>query len=379
MATDWDYIIVGGGASGLSLAYMLSVSNLSFSRVAIIEPDPKLRNDRTFSYWTSNSETDPWDSIIYKRWNTCTFKPHRQAAFSILPYTYKTLRAQDFYAFVKNRLAQDARFEWISEAVTALKTKGNAAEVCTAQSLYRAPWVFNSAFRHQRINSEKPHLYQHFKGWTIKAQHPVFKNLAPVFMDFSIPQQNDCRFMYVLPYSDNTALVEYTGFSKNTWPNEVYTQALQSYLKEWPITAYTVLETEEGCIPMSAHAFVNPYGARVVPLGTAGACTKMSSGYTFKFILSHSRQICNQLQNHTNPTPFRRSKRFEWFDKTLLQVLVDKKQSGAQIFSLLFKKHPPQRILRFLNEESRWHEEFKIMWSMPLRVFLPAALKALFK
>ncbi|MFZ9450693.1 MAG: NAD(P)-binding protein [Bacteroidia bacterium] len=38
MAPEWDFIIVGGGASGLSLAYTLSISELAFNRVLIFEP-----------------------------------------------------------------------------------------------------------------------------------------------------------------------------------------------------------------------------------------------------------------------------------------------------------------------------------------------------
>jgi hypothetical protein len=35
-----------------------------------------------------------------------------------------------------------------------------------------------------------------------------------VMMDFNIPQNNYCQFIYVLPYTNNTALFDVTRFGK---------------------------------------------------------------------------------------------------------------------------------------------------------------------
>lgn len=378
MAPDWDYIIVGGGASGLSLAYMLSVSKIPFNRVLIFEPDAKIENDRTFSYWTTQQDADPWNSILYKTWNACTFKPHPLPSFDISPFVYKTVRAADFYRFVKSHLQQDNRFEIRQQVVSKIETHQHIGIVYSCGEAYTAQWVFNSAFRNQELIPSKPHLWQHFKGWCIECQEPVFKTFnVPIFMDFTIDQKNDCRFIYVLPYTNHRALIEYTGFSTQTWNDLEYEETLKSYISALHITKYSIYERESGKIPMSANAFKNPYGSRVIPIGTAGGCTKMSSGYTFAFILKHSQQICNALHMGQRPQAYKRHWRFEWYDKTVLEVLQHTHFKGAKLFSHLFKTHPPQRLFRFLNEESNLSEELKIMWSMPFKVFIPAALRAL--
>ena len=41
-------------------------------------------------------------------------------------------------------------------------------------------------------------------------------------MDFSVDQQNEIRFMYILPFSKNKALVEYTLFSTSTIEDHEY-------------------------------------------------------------------------------------------------------------------------------------------------------------
>jgi lycopene beta-cyclase len=52
--------------------------------------------------------------------------------------------------------------------------------------------------------------------------------------------------------------------------------------------------------------------------------------------------------------------------------------SGDKLFSQLFKKNSPQAIFKFLDNETSFKEELKIMNSVSLRTFLPAAFKELF-
>ncbi|RYY11780.1 MAG: FAD-dependent oxidoreductase, partial [Cytophagaceae bacterium] len=48
---EYDYLLVGGGAAGLSLAYYLAQEpRLASQRVLLIEPAAKDQNDRTWSY-----------------------------------------------------------------------------------------------------------------------------------------------------------------------------------------------------------------------------------------------------------------------------------------------------------------------------------------
>ena len=74
-------------------------------------------------------------------------------------------------------------------------------------------------------------------------------------MDFSIEQNSNTRFMYVLPISPNKALFEYTLFSKNVLTKEEYEFELQKYLALKSITEYTIIEKEKGIIPMTSYRF----------------------------------------------------------------------------------------------------------------------------
>ena len=70
-------------------------------------------------------------------------------------------------------------------------------------------------------------------------------------------------------------------------------------------------------------------------------------------------------------------KKFQLYDSVLLRVLQDQKLDGATIFTAIFSKNPPDRVFRFLNNESSLIDDLHIMSSVPTRIFLPAALYAL--
>jgi lycopene beta-cyclase len=52
--------------------------------------------------------------------------------------------------------------------------------------------------------------------------------------------------------------------------------------------------------------------------------------------------------------------------------------SGDEIFAHLFKNNPPQRVLKFLDNETSFSEELKIMNSVPTKIFFPAIIHELF-
>ena len=65
---DFDIVIIGGGCSGLSLAYQLEIkSKLQNKSLAIIDHRDKYYRDKTWSFWKVN-EHDFKDCVI-KSWD----------------------------------------------------------------------------------------------------------------------------------------------------------------------------------------------------------------------------------------------------------------------------------------------------------------------
>jgi hypothetical protein len=53
--------------------------------------------------------------------------------------------------------------------------------------------------------------------------------------------------------------------------------------------------------------------------------------------------------------------------------------AGADIFARIFKKNKAATVFKFLSNTSNLVEDISIMRSLPTSIFLPAALKVLFR
>jgi len=179
----------------------------------------------------------------------------------------------------------------------------------------------------------------------------------------------------VLPFSPTSALIEYTLFTKELLPKDQYDKELGNYIKTFlKIGDYTVTEEEFGVIPMSNEKL--RFKGHGWQIGTAGGQTKGSSGYTFQFIQKQSALITEQLVKGLPLEKVRTTpRRFRFYDNTLLDILYHDKLPGKKIFTLLFKKNKPQRVLRFLDNETTLKEELKIISTLPTWPFMKAALK----
>ena len=67
-----DYIICGGGASGLLLLQALTQDSFfSNKKILLIEREFKKSNDRTWSFW--EEPNGDFDDLLYKKWNEANF------------------------------------------------------------------------------------------------------------------------------------------------------------------------------------------------------------------------------------------------------------------------------------------------------------------
>ena len=65
---EFDYIIIGGGCAGLSLAYELEINNkLTDKTLAIIEPREEYKRDKTWSFWRVFKHN--FEDCVIKNWN----------------------------------------------------------------------------------------------------------------------------------------------------------------------------------------------------------------------------------------------------------------------------------------------------------------------
>ena len=239
----------------------------------------------------------------------------------------------------------------------------------TTKGVYLAQVVFTSivdSFPDQDFHF----VWQHFKGWVIETKDESFDDRTATFMDFRIDQQGETRFFYVLPYSKNKALIEATIFSKERWPVEQYDQLIRNYISDYlEVENYKKIDIEHGAIPMTTSRISKLRSGSIVPIGTLNDSVKPSSGYAFVRIQEEADQIITLLTEQ-KPLNLRRTGRFRWYDRTLLDVVIKEKKSAKNIFSLMFQHNTPQEIFKFLSERTSLWEELRIFWTLPFWPFL---------
>lgn len=385
MSQHYNYIITGAGCAGLSLLQrMMQHSFFSDKKILLIDKEKKNSNDRTWCFW--EQQPGIFENIIYHRWKQIHFFSNEfSARFDLEPYQYKMIRSIDLYETVLNNAKQHSNVDIIFEDVQSVFSNESYAVAKTTANEFNADYIFNSImFNDWKQDAlEQKNIYillQHFKGWMIEADENYFDEHIATFMDFRVDQSIGTTFVYVLPVAKNKALIEYTLFSKNLLQQSEYDAALGNYIQSsLHIKKYAVTHKEFGVIPMTNYKF-SKGDNRIINMGIAGGNTKASSGYTFQFIQKHAAKIINALINEKNPLPLKNiyEQRFHLYDNILLNVLCNKKMNGDKLFSQLFKKNSVESILKFLDNETSLKEELKIMNSVSLSVFLPAALQEIF-
>ncbi len=376
---DFDYIIAGAGAAGLSLVYHLHQAGLADRRILLLDRAPKTENDRTWCFWETGMGA--FEPVVFRCWDHVAF--HGEGFSDVLkisPYRYKMIRGVDFYRFMGEWLDRQPNIERVYAEVTGVESKRDCAFVQTNEGrTYRGSWVFNSIlFGSPARRAAHHHLLQHFLGWVIQTPQPTFDPEVATLMDFRVDQAGDTRFVYVLPFDAHTALVEYTVFSPALLPRDEYRRGLEQYIRNLlRLTDYEAQHEEFGVIPMTDAPFPASHGARVINIGTAGGCTKPSTGYTFQRIQRHSQRIAQALKTTGRPVVSSAlpDKRYALFDSVLLNVLDEKRDQGKHVFSDLFARNPPQRVFRFLDEDTTPLEDLQIMSSVNIPAFVAATVE----
>lgn len=377
----FDFIIAGGGASGLALAYQMAQSRLHGDSILIVDRDAKDHNDRTWCFWTDHATH--LDHLVYHTWHRIEFiSDYFQQVYELAPYTYKMIRGIDYYKGMQSALSGVPGLEFMQARVTEItdNKEKSMAQVMINEIPYGAKWAFDSLFKpsdYYKGPGRYHYLKQHFKGWEIETPTDCFDPSTATLFDFRTPQKGVMRFMYVLPFTRRRALVEYTIFSADLLKPHEYDRALAEYLESVRrIDRYRTIAVESGVIPMTDRPFPRKLGERILAIGTKGGLVKPSSGFAFLRMQNDAAAIVRSFTDYGNPfqipgTPWR----YRLFDTVMLQVMY--RQGGLMkgIFTQLFKNNSIQQIFRFLDEAAPLDENIRLLASLPAAPFL----KALFR
>ena len=375
----YDYIIAGAGSSGLSLAWWISQrEELQNRSVLVVDQKMRDQHNKTWCFWSR--ESHPFENEIRKQWRKAELRIREERLTKPLEeYSYHCIQSNNFRERILTRLENQRQFHLLEAPIENLAGSELEATMTASGTTYSAEYIFQSCFIPTFEQEPDYPLIQHFLGWEVLTDKPVFDADRFTLMDFDPDYAGGIAFIYILPWADDRALLEYTIFSEQLEKPAFYKEKLENYLDKrygLQIDDYKLIRTEFGDIPMVDRLPPGWYAPRVLNMGTAGGVTKASTGYTFARIQQHSREIATQLAEGQTPEPFTYSSPFyRLYDLWLLQIIHDHPREAVNVFYHLFKNNSLDQVFKFLGEESSPALDLKIMSSVPKKPFLRAIWK----
>jgi len=378
---QYDIIIAGAGASGLSLAWnILQQPELKARKILLVDRSLEPVRDKTWCFW--DDRYLPFNELIHHSWTTLLVRAHGHLFSGALKkYRYQCIKSDDYTRGILSVLSDAPNVTMLKADIMGFSNQSGLGVVETSVGNFKAHHVFQSTtkppdYKFSRVDIS---LIQHFKGWHIRTRLPVFDPRKATLMDFDLPQIDGVTFVYVLPFNENEALVEYTLFSENNLDNEAYDTGLANYLADrydLEPTDYDVIYTEMGQIPMEDRKHAALFCDRVWNTGSIGGGTKPSTGYAFTRIQKQSRKIAEALSRGDDPDVVPSSSyRFRVYDIMMLYQLHRHPEQSVHLFHEMFRNNKFDRILQFLEEGTRPDQELRIFYSLPWLPFFESIYK----
>ncbi len=376
MLSKFDYLFAGAGASTTLLLMSMEKRGMLYNKsIAIIDPDDKSKNDKTYCFWAKHDDdiSIACKDLISYRWNKIIVNKNIEE--SLEPLEYLHITGQDVYTELK-RIIQQYNIHRVHDSVDLIQKENDYIHVHSnkTNNTYHSKLVFDSRTPKYQINSINQYqLYQSFIGYVIETEQTIPQHESVRLMDFEVDQQNHTQFMYLLPFNSNKALVELTRFGSEVITEDEAKTVIDNYIKN-NIGDYKITNLEIGCIPMSNAEILIENISNVIPIGARAGAIKASTGYAFKKMFEHAEQIAESIQKEEINVKIRSNTKFKFYDRLLLQILKNQPDKGKNIFQTLFQKNKAVEVLHFIEEKTNLQQDLKILFSLPIKPFINALI-----
>jgi lycopene beta-cyclase len=274
----FDLVLVGGGLSAGLIALALA-RHRPQARVAIVEAGPRFGGNHTWSSFATDLTSEGAAlaaPLIACRW------PEYQVRFPDygrrLETGYQSATSGRLAAALDAALPGDGRFTGMP--VVAV-TPG--AVTLADQRVLEAGAVIDA-----RGQAPSPALelgFQKFVGLEVELEAP--HGLAgPIVMDATVDQLDGYRFVYTLPFTPTTALIEDTYYADGpALDRAAILVRIEAYAARQGWAVRRVLRDEDGVLPIAIdgdiRAHLAQFPAGIAPVGMAAGLFHPVTGYSF--------------------------------------------------------------------------------------------------
>ncbi len=381
LSNKFDFLFVGLGASNCLLILRLHENGiLNDKTFAVIEPNSKSINDKTFCFWATEEELLrlKLNTLVSKSWDCLEIGGIAKQVINPLRYYY--VKSIDLYNITKDVL-NDYQFRLYGSQLTENpKITNNTFEINLKSEIIFADKVFDSRPPNYLLpKKHQSHLFQSFYGWKIKTPNQFFDIDSIMMMDFRIEQNNATQFIYMLPFDRDYALVEVTRFGNSIMEEAEANTIFDNYVNKLGIT-FEIIETERGVLPMtSSRMQIENFGENWIYMGVKANLLKATTGYAFHAMAEDALALAGNIKNNYLFNRKIKKERFRFYDRLLLKILNDQPEYGKPIFETLFQKVPIVKVLSFMGEKTNLFQEFSIFFRLPKRVFILTAIKDIYQ
>ena len=288
-------IIAGGGLSGV-LTAMAFVRARPDVAVTVVEANDTLGGDHTWSFYETDLNARAAmlvEPLIAHRWDG--YETRFRGFSRTFTTGYRSITSRNFHAVAMERLGDRVRL-----GARVASIDGTGLTLASGARL-EADAVIDA--RGARRLDGVALRWQKFLGREVRLSAPHGLT-HPVIMDANVPQVDGYRFVYVLPFTPDTLLIEDTYYSEGAAVNaEALRARIDDYAAGRGWTIEETLREEQGALPLllsgdfpAMWAGAAPVGG-AVPLGLRAGLFHPVTGYS----LPSSARTAVALASLTGP------------------------------------------------------------------------------
>ncbi|MEM9706072.1 MAG: lycopene beta-cyclase CrtY [Pseudomonadota bacterium] len=370
-----DLAIVGGGLAGALTAWRIAETRPDV-KIALIEQGETLGGNHTWSFHESDvpSEIASWlDKLVVHSW------PRQEVRF---PKHTRTLET-GYRSITSERLHDVVAPALGDRLILGVRAADVDADGVTLEDQRRIKARAVLDVRGQRGNDALTLGFQKFLGQEIRFKKPHGVT-TPIIMDATVSQSDGYRFVYVLPFSENVALIEDTYYADGaSLDRDKLRQQIKTYCadKGWEIQ--DVLREEEGILPIALAGDIDAHledGVDGVSMGglSAGLFHPLT-GYS----LPDAARLADLVANASDVSGSalfsltRAHAKKRWSDRAFYRMLsrflfYAARPDGRHKVLQRFYRLPPKLIERFYSSGSTNADKLRVLVGKPPVSFLKA-------
>jgi len=357
--------IRGAGLSGLSVAQEFLRADPTLE-ISVYDIRPRLPHPRrTFCFFQQRA-SDCQDMSAFQ-WKAVTFRGasfERRIDVSGSPYTM--IRGDDFFAQTLRKL-EDGGVLFHFECKEILRD-GNSLRIdgqCRAFDR-----VIDAAFDPTGATSI---MWQSFAGIWINTELPVFDPSTATLMDLQeSSSQAPVSFLYILPTSPFTALLEHTTFSPAPLPERYHLERCFQWLRERTVSSFKVEESEHGAIPMGLH---QPPSDGGIIVGSNGGAVRPATGYAFLAAREQASRVCEAVLRNKKAHNRCYPRWLEAADRLFLHALLRQPEKGKVLMERLLSRSRADALISFLSGHVSMWDALSVWFSVPKLTLLRSLLR----